>query len=60
MFLPYFEAKILSLVSSQADSNSPVWQQMNANYSGGYSYAKSGKKATAAGVNDVFLYRCST
>ncbi|XP_029969296.1 myogenic factor 5 [Salarias fasciatus] len=24
-----------------ADSNSPVWQQLNANYSSGYSYAKS-------------------
>lgn len=31
------------LMFFQADSNSPVWQQLNANYSSSYSYAKNGK-----------------
>ncbi|XP_076578535.1 myogenic factor 5 [Chaetodon auriga] len=40
-----------SCSDGMADSNSPVWQQLNANYSNGYSYAKNdclGDKAVGA------------
>lgn len=41
----------------QADSNSPVWQQMNASYSNNYSYAKNGETlfpATARSISPIY------